>query len=78
MKIKVFLWLLIKINILTTDNLIHRGWRKKDDKCQFCGSKESISHLFFKCPLARYVWQVVVCAFNLKNSPRFVSKFMGD
>jgi hypothetical protein len=30
--------------------------------CLFCGKNESINHLFFKCPVARYVWGIASCA----------------
>jgi hypothetical protein len=31
-----------------------------------CGHDESITHLFFLCPLAKYVWNVVGCATGFK------------
>lgn len=33
---------------------------------QFCGSNETTSHLFFSCPLARYIWNVVSCALGIR------------
>jgi hypothetical protein len=41
--------------------LLHRGG-DCPAKCLFCGKNESINHLFFECPLARYLWNVVSCA----------------
>lgn len=35
----------------------------------FCNLDESIDHLFFSCPVTRYVWNVVKCAFNLQDIP---------
>lgn len=46
LKIKIFLWLMIKKSILTKDNLIKRGWTKNEE-CHFCSGKESIDHLMF-------------------------------
>lgn len=66
LKIRVFLWLFLKNKILTKDNLYKRGWRKGDKICQFCCREESIQHLFFECPLAKLIWNVVICALNLK------------
>lgn len=40
LKIRVFLWLMIKNSILTKDNLIRRGWTGNEE-CHFCGVKES-------------------------------------
>lgn len=45
LKIKIFLWLVLKNIILTKDNLLRRGW-KGTDKCMLCGAKESVEHLF--------------------------------
>lgn len=66
LKIKVFIWLFIKNTILTKDNLYKRGWKKKDKTCQFCCREESIQHLFFDCPLAKFMWNIIGCALNLK------------
>jgi hypothetical protein len=65
LRIKTFLWLMLKESILTRDILLQRGG-KCEKKCLSCGCNETISHLFFKCPLARYIWNVVSCAFGLK------------
>lgn len=46
LKIKIFLWLVIRKSILSKDNLIKRG-RKGDNKCLFCGMGESIDRVFF-------------------------------
>jgi hypothetical protein len=58
LRIKVFCWLVIKNRVLTRDNLKKRG-RKGKGLCEFCDNLESQNHLFFGCPLARYVWNVV-------------------
>jgi hypothetical protein len=61
LRVKTFLWLLLKKSILTRDVLLRRGG-KCTTNCLFCGQNESIDHLFFACPLARYIWNVVSCA----------------
>lgn len=54
LKIKVFSWLAVKNRILTRDNLTHRGWSGSTG-CEFCGSMETIDHLFFfQCPVAHF------------------------
>ena len=68
-KIKFFLWLLNKKSILTRDNLLKRG-SKGDKHCVLCGKEESIDHLFFSCSVARLIWSLVGCAFDLKQIPR--------
>lgn len=35
-RVKVFVWLLVKNSIFTKDNLLKRGWKDKESKCQFC------------------------------------------
>lgn len=66
LKTRVFLWLFLKNKILTKDNLYKRGWRKGDKLCQFCCREESIQHFFFDCPTARIIWNIVICALNIK------------
>ena len=61
LRIKTFLWLVLKKSILTRDVLLKRGG-SCEKSCSFCGQDESIDHLFFKCPLARYVWNTVSVA----------------
>ncbi len=65
LKIKIFLWLVLKNRILTKDNLFKRGWRKCDKLCQFCDKEESIQHLFFECSVAKLIWNVMLCALNI-------------
>ena len=64
LRVKTFLWLVLKKSILTRDVLLHRGGRC-EAKCLFCGKNESIDHLFFLCPLTRYIWNVVSSSFGL-------------
>jgi hypothetical protein len=64
LRIKTFIWLVLRKSILTKDNLIHRGG-KCDAKCVFYGKDESIDHLLFICPLARYMWNVVSCVMGI-------------
>ena len=55
LKIRIFMWLTSKNRILTTDNLIKRGWQGCD-KCQFCDQPETINHLFFTCSFTKQIW----------------------
>ena len=68
LKIKVFLWYLYKGVTLTKDNLARKNWNG-NVKCSFCNLSESIQHLFFNCPLAKFVWRIIAVAFNI-ISPR--------
>ncbi|WVZ67862.1 hypothetical protein U9M48_016884 [Paspalum notatum var. saurae] len=65
LKIKIFVWFLMKGVILTKDNLKKRNWNG-DDGCCFCNKKETIQHLFFDCHVARFVWRIFEVAFGLK------------
>jgi hypothetical protein len=71
-KIKIFIWLVVRNKILTKDNLKKRNW-KGSQECCFCGGDESIDHLFFHYPIARYVWRVIQVALNLVEIPRSIS-----
>jgi hypothetical protein len=66
MRVKTFLWFVLKGSILTRDVLLHRGG-SCSKSCLFCGSNESIDHLFFSCPLARYIWNVISVAFGFNR-----------
>ena len=60
---------------LTKDNLIKRKW-KGSAKCCFCNSNETIQHLFFDCHMARFVWNAVSVAFNIKT-PTSIANMLG-
>lgn len=55
LKIKIFIWLVKEGKILTKDNLAKKGWIG-DQSCIFCGSLETIDHLFVTCPLISSLW----------------------
>jgi hypothetical protein len=64
LRIKTFIWLVLKKSILTKDELVHMGgWC--NPQCMFCGKNETTDHLFFLCPLARYMWNVVSVALGV-------------
>jgi hypothetical protein len=70
-KIKVFFWLVVRNKILTKDNLKKRSWIGSLNCC-FCGVDESIDHLFFQCPIAKYMWRVIQVALNLRLIPKSI------
>ena len=49
------MWLVMHNRILTKNNLYKKGWRG-DLTCQFCHKRETITHLFLKCFVARQIW----------------------
>lgn len=75
-KIKIFLWLVLWMRILTKDNPLKRGW-SGDHHCMFCAGDESIDHLFFGCPLLRFVWGVFQVAFDLIPAPSSLAEVGG-
>jgi hypothetical protein len=77
LNVRVFLLLAIKKSTLTKDVLHRRGW-KGDYMCQFCGCDESITHLLFSCPLARYIWNITACAFGFRHKPKSVQHMFGS
>jgi hypothetical protein len=74
LKIKVFMWLLQQNAILTKDNLVRRNWRG-DKSCRFCNLDEDITHLFFDCTLARYVWSLVAMVVGADCRPSSLDQF---
>jgi hypothetical protein len=75
-KIKVFLWLVRNNKILTKDNLVKRHWHGNPD-CIFSGLLESIDHLFFHCPVARFIWRIIQIAFKLSSTPKDTTDLFG-
>jgi hypothetical protein len=65
LKIKIFMWFLLKGVILTKDNLLKRHWRG-DHRCCFCDNNETIQHMFFDCHVARFVWRIFTMTFGLR------------
>jgi hypothetical protein len=63
-KVKVFTWLVSKNCILTKGNMLKRGWTANTE-CHFYSVEETMNHLLFECTFARFVWQMVTCAFDL-------------
>lgn len=58
LKIKIFMWLVGQDAILTKDNMIKHKWQE-DKRCYFCNEDENISHIFFECSTAKYVWSLI-------------------
>lgn len=74
LKIKIWLWLIWHNAIATKDNVERRHW-KGDSTCRFCYGPETIHHLFFLCPAAKYTWGVVGTALGLNTRPTCFSQF---
>jgi hypothetical protein len=60
--------------IATKDNFLKRKWTG-DSTCQFCNEQESISHLFFGCAAAKFVWSVIAMTINSPTRPGSFSQF---
>jgi hypothetical protein len=76
-KVRIFLWLMINCSVLTKNNLLRRGWTG-DSHCHFCSKEESIDHLLFSCALAKLIWQVILCAFQLVRPQENTSDLFGN
>jgi hypothetical protein len=71
LKIKIFLWYLQHVVILTKDNLVKHNW-KDSQKCCFCNCNETIKHLFSKT-----IWRVVNIATGL-TTPTSIIHMLGN
>lgn len=67
-RVNVFKWLVLRNSILTKDNLLRRGWTG-DSKCSLCGREETINHLFFHCCIAKLLWNIMKCDFDMFDLP---------
>jgi hypothetical protein len=77
MKVRIFLWLMLKCSVVTIENLPRRGWTG-DPHCHFCSKTESIDHLLFSCALAKLIWYVILCAFQLVRLPENTTDMLGN
>lgn len=68
LKIKIFIWLVLRNAIPTRDNLARRRWQGST-RCSFCEEEETILHLFFDCVSARVIWSIVAFVVGAGNKP---------
>jgi hypothetical protein len=57
LKIKFFLWQLHNNKLQVAANLAKKGW-KSDKVCCLCTCVETEDHNFFKCHLAKMIWEM--------------------
>ncbi len=54
-KVQIFVWLMLKGRLPTTDFLVKRGWTGCTT-CVLCGGEnETVDHLFVRCVFSRFV-----------------------
>ena len=68
------MWFLKNEVLLTKDNLVKRNW-VGCTKCCFCGSQETIEHLFISCPFDRLFWLIVNFAYDLPPLTNITNMF---
>ena len=62
--------------LLTKDNLAKRRWQGCT-KCSFCGSEETVEHLFINCPFAKIIWTIVYSTYNI-TPPTNITNMFGN
>ncbi|XP_071677232.1 uncharacterized protein [Lolium perenne] len=58
MKIRIFIWQLLRNRLPSNDN-IRRRRGPSSGRCALCSEVEDTAHIFFLCPLARFMWSAV-------------------
>jgi hypothetical protein len=58
----------------TKNNLLKRNWQG-NASCQFCNNPETISHIFFSCPAAKFIWSAVGNLIGAKSRPGSFTQF---
>lgn len=74
-RVQFFLWLLIKSNVVTTDNLAKRQ-NLQDRTCSVCEVVETSNHLYCECMVAKLwlenIWRIIEkrigCCFEFTDS----------
>jgi hypothetical protein len=74
LKIKIWLWLIWHNAIATKDNTKKRNW-VGSFICQFCPHDESITHLFFTCPMAAYMWSTISTVLGVFTRPSCFTQY---
>jgi hypothetical protein len=64
LKVKIFIWLVIRNNIVTEDNLLRKGFTGNPE-CHLCGVDELIRYLLFGYTLARCMSVDYFCASDM-------------
>nr|CAD1841683.1 unnamed protein product [Ananas comosus var. bracteatus] len=60
LRVKLFIWLAVRNKVLTTDNLMKRGWHGPTI-CVLCNLEgESLTHILFSCSFASSVWNCIM------------------
>lgn len=79
-KSKIFMWLLENNTVLTKDNLIKKksGQETPNAISVTMRKQESISHLFFSCPISNVVWAVVAQVIGASDIPDLKSMLLMD
>ena len=68
LKIKIFMWQMLRNRLPTSDNVAKRNG-PADGTCGLCGLVEDANHVFFRCHLARFAWSAVREAFHSDWNP---------
>jgi hypothetical protein len=74
---QTFLWQLLNNKLQVPVNLAKKGW-KGSILCCLCGCLENIDHIFFKCHLAKLVWEIITEVFHLTSYPTSWEDFYGS
>lgn len=74
MKVRIFLRQLYKDRIKSADQLKKKQW-KGDEKCKMSGEEETVVHIFFNCPIAKFQWAVIREALRWDRIPRNLIDF---
>ena len=69
MKIRVFLWQLVRKRLPTNGN-IHSRHGPSTGNCALCGEFEDEDHIFFSCHLAKFMWSAVRELLSCTWNPR--------
>ncbi|CAG7896290.1 unnamed protein product [Brassica rapa] len=68
-KLKLFIWK-IKHRALPVGNRLEARQITIEAKCIHCDGEETINHLFFHCPYAKKVWELILFSGEFTPSPQ--------
>jgi hypothetical protein len=74
-RVRIFLWQLIKSHLPCSEQVAKR-MGPSNGACLLCGKLESCDHIFFVCPLAKFIWACVRELLGTAWNPAGVGDFI--
>lgn len=76
LKIKIFIWYLLKGVVFTKDNLARRNWNGNKKSACFARKRKRFN-IYFQCLFTNHLWRLLFWCFGLRP-PRSIRHVFGN